>query len=68
MQIAAAVIDKIKLQERYKEPWNPYEIALYLCMEQLYERLCLEKQSTKLIHIVSKAAARKKTLNSRKSF
>jgi hypothetical protein len=68
MKIAAAVIDKIKLQERYKEPWNPYEIALYLCMEQLYERLCLEKQSTKLIHIVFESRGKKEDAKLKEEF
>jgi hypothetical protein len=40
--LIAAIIDKNALKEKYKEPKNPYEIALCFCMERLY--MFLEKK------------------------
>jgi len=35
-KIIAAVIDKNKLSEKYKQPQNPYDIALRFCLERLH--------------------------------
>ncbi|WP_138378758.1 DUF3800 domain-containing protein [Luteithermobacter gelatinilyticus] len=52
MHISASVIRKHNLIEKYKTPWNPYEIALYFCMERLLSRLLAEKQHGKLVHVL----------------
>ena len=48
----ASVIDKIELKRRYHNPWNPYEIALYLCLERLLGFLLANGQSGKKVHVV----------------
>lgn len=50
--IIAAVIDKNKLKARYPTPYNPYEIALKLCMERLLQFLQSKGQTGKKVHIV----------------
>ena len=34
LTVFASVIDKIRLRNKYSNPWNPYEIALRFCMER----------------------------------
>lgn len=34
IEFACAIIDKAKLQERYRDPWSPYDLALLFCMEK----------------------------------
>ena len=59
MTIFASVIDKEKNNAKFAEPNNPYEIALYFCMEQLHMMLTAEKQQGKTIHVVFESRGRK---------
>lgn len=52
-QIIAHVIDKARLIRRYKEPFDPYHIALRMCMEQLNCFLRENGQTGKLTHIIA---------------
>jgi len=52
MTIYASVIDKEKHRAKYAYPWNPYEIALYFCMERLHIMLTTEGQQNKTVHVV----------------
>lgn len=47
-----AVIDKLRLLERYAEPWNPYEIAMHFCMERLCDQLAADGQQGRLTHVL----------------
>lgn len=48
----AAVIHKIKLSEKYAEPWSPYQIALHFLLEKLLGRLLALGEAGKLVHVV----------------
>ena len=50
--IVAAAIDKTRLQQRYAQPGNPYEIALTFCMERAFHFLRDRKQQERTTHIV----------------
>lgn len=52
IDVVAAVIDKIRLTRKYANPWSPYEIGLYFCMETLLARLKKLGQEGRLIHVV----------------
>lgn len=59
MTIFASVIDKERLRARYDNPWNPYEIALLFCMEQLYGMLRAENQHGKTVHVIFESRGKK---------
>ena len=59
ISIFASVIDKLHLKEKYKNPWNPYQIALLFCMERILGLLLKEGQSGKIVHIVFESRGRK---------
>lgn len=50
--IIASVIDKVRLKQRYPNPWNPYEIALKFCLERLLMFLRSMGQDGKRVHLV----------------
>ena len=50
--LVAAIIDKIRLAQRYANPWSPYDIALHFCMETLLGRLVALGQTGHLVHVV----------------
>lgn len=52
IDVIAAVIHKIRLTDRYANPWSPYEIALHFCMETLLARLRALGQQDRLVHVV----------------
>lgn len=52
MQIAASVIQKGELKDKYTNPYNPYEISLLFCMEKILEFLCKNGQEGRSINIV----------------
>jgi len=49
--IIAAVIDKQRHVKRYKEPVDPYEIALVFCMERLQRCLMERAQVDRMTHV-----------------
>ncbi|WP_295239987.1 DUF3800 domain-containing protein [uncultured Brevundimonas sp.] len=59
IDVITAVIDKVRLAERYAKPWNPYEIALNFCMEKLLARLRALEQQDRLIHVVFEGRGKK---------
>lgn len=59
MTIFASVIDKARLRARYADPWNPYEIALLFCMEQLHEMMAAEAQHGKTVHVTFESRGKK---------
>lgn len=52
MRLIASVIDKVALNEEYKNPWSPYEIALQFCLERLFEFLARNDQIGKEVHVI----------------
>lgn len=52
MTIFASVIDKEKHRAKYANPWNPYEIALHVCMERLQAMMNRFEQHGKTVHVV----------------
>lgn len=50
--IVAAVIDKLRLTQRYAHPTNPYEMALTFCMERAHAFLKSHGQHVRMTHIV----------------
>lgn len=55
----AAVIHKIRLANRYADPWSPYEIALHFLLEKLLARLLALGQMGKLVHVVFESRGRR---------
>ena len=52
MTIFAAIIDKHSLRTKYADTRNPYQVALYSCMEQLHVMLSEEKQQGRAVHVI----------------
>jgi hypothetical protein len=52
MTIFSSVIDKIRLREKYANPWNPYEVALHFCLERLHIMMINQAQQGKTVHVV----------------
>lgn len=52
LSVVATAIDKVRLKDRYPDPWSPYEIALHLCLERLLSFLRSNGQEGKRIHVV----------------
>lgn len=59
IDVIAAVIHKVRLAEKYANPWSPYEIALHFCMETLLARLRHLGQNGKLVHVVFESRGKK---------
>ena len=57
--VIAAVIDKVRLTQKYANPWSPYEIALHFCMETLLSRLRELDQGDKLVHVIFESRGKK---------
>lgn len=58
VDVVAAVIDKPRLKQRYANPWSPYEIALYFCMETLLSRLRRLGEEGRLVHVLFESRGR----------
>ncbi|NVJ98162.1 MAG: DUF3800 domain-containing protein [Alphaproteobacteria bacterium] len=52
ISIYPTVINKQDLVDKYPNPWNPYEVAMYLCLERVLRRLVDEDQAGKTVHVV----------------
>jgi Protein of unknown function (DUF3800) len=50
--VISAVVHKGRLEQRYAQPFDPYAIALTLCMEQLAGVLYKREQVGKTVHVV----------------
>jgi hypothetical protein len=57
-ELFCAVIHKDRLKARYATPWNPYEIALLFCMEQVRERLLGLGQAGRRVHVIFEGRGR----------
>lgn len=53
-----SVIDKLRLRDRYVRPWNPYEIAMQFCMENLCDGLVELGQGDRLTHVMFEGRGR----------
>jgi Protein of unknown function (DUF3800) len=53
------VIDKIALKARYTRPYDPYDIALRMNMEQLTMFLREKQQTSKLCHLIAESRGKK---------
>ncbi len=58
-EIAVAVIDKVRLVDRYADPWSPYELGLHFCLEHLLDRLVALGQAGRLVHVIFESRGRK---------
>ncbi len=52
IRIIASVIDKLRLRDRYANPWNPYEVALHFCLERLFDFLIGKGPDGRTVHVV----------------
>ena len=59
IDVIAAVIDKLRLNQKYANPWSPYEIALHFCMESLLSRLRKLGQGGRLVHVIFESRGKK---------
>lgn len=50
--LVAAVIDKLRLKERYRHPGNPYELSLRFCMERTQAFLHDRGAADRFTHLV----------------
>jgi len=57
-ELICAVIRKVELKAKYAQPWNPYEIALLFCMEQLLRRLKTQGQVGRRVHVAFESRGR----------
>jgi hypothetical protein len=59
IDVAAAIIHKVRLAQKYANPWSPYEIALHFCMETLLSRLVQLDQTDRLVHVIFESRGKK---------
>jgi len=52
MRLICAVIKKVELAAKYKDPWSPYDLALMFCMERLSDELAALGQVGRRVHVV----------------
>lgn len=50
--IISTTIQKQTLKRKYARPYDPYEIALFLCLEQVQQYLISKRQENKTIHVI----------------
>lgn len=53
--VVATAIEKQRLTRRYKQPYNPYHLALGLCMERVNAFLLERGQDGRLTHLIAEA-------------
>lgn len=58
MRVYVSVIDKVRLQTRYADPHSPYDIALLFLMEKLCNRLVLDGQRGRHVHVLFESRGR----------
>ena len=59
IKVFAAVIHKTQLAAKYKDPWSPYELALYFLMERLLPLLIWHGETGKTVHVVFECRGKK---------
>lgn len=68
MDVIAAVIQKVRLAERYANPWSPYDLALHFCLETLLVRLQQLGQQGRLVHVVFESRGKREDAEFELSF
>ncbi|RYZ73588.1 MAG: DUF3800 domain-containing protein [Proteobacteria bacterium] len=58
-EVYATTIDKEKLQARYANPWNPYEVAMQFQMEYLLSYLQARGQRGRTVHVLFESRGKK---------
>jgi Protein of unknown function (DUF3800) len=58
MHLIVHIIDKQKLSRKYARPFDPYHIALRMCIEQLSGFLREHDQANRLTHIIAESRGR----------
>lgn len=53
-----AVIDKVRHKARYADLWNPYQVAMQFCLEELSVDLAANGQRGRLTHVLFEARGR----------
>lgn len=59
IKLIVHIINKTKLIDRYVNPYDPYNIALRMCLEQLSIFLRKQNQTDHLTHIIAEARGKK---------
>lgn len=59
MKIIASVIDKYALVKRYAKPFNPYEISMLFCLEQIVDFLIRQGEKEKIVHVIFEGRGKK---------
>jgi hypothetical protein len=59
ISIVATTILKNELCQKYSEPYNPYHIALFFCLEKTMSFLIETEQQGKLIHVIAESRGKK---------
>lgn len=62
-EILTCTIDKNALKARYSDPFDPYEIAMFLGMEMCLDALLAKKQTGKTIHTIFEGRGKPEDLN-----
>lgn len=57
--VIGSVIDKVRLVDKYPNPWSPYQLALHFCLERLLLFLRDEDQDNKTVHVVFECRGKK---------
>jgi hypothetical protein len=55
MVVVSAIIHKTRLAERYREPMNPYDIALLFCLERSWAYLQEHDNHNAVTHIIAES-------------
>lgn len=53
--LCVTAIDKIRLKEKYKNPFNPYHLSLRFCLERAYQFLMDHNQAGRRTHVVAES-------------
>lgn len=51
-EFIVSVVDKVRLRQKYPNPWNPYDVALHFCLERLMWRLLKYGEEGKSVHVI----------------
>lgn len=59
----ASIIDKHALRAKYKNPWNPYEVAMHFGLERVWRYLREKKQEGRRVHVLFEARGKTEDRN-----
>lgn len=68
INLISCVIKKNQLVDQYSYNWNPYDIALNICLEDLHEFLMKNAQKGKAIQIIFESRGKKEDNELKRSF